>query len=125
MEWDLDVRLNGQTLWQALSGAARCLIVRRVGEENACKKARRHETIAASETAGVSARRRRGGSMGSQVCFADMHAKAGDSILAKFERLIEIVSLDASDRNDARQRWRYYGQLGYQIIRHDVQVTGG
>ena len=26
MEWDLDVRLNGQTLWQALSGAARCLI---------------------------------------------------------------------------------------------------
>lgn len=35
--------------------------------------------------------------MGSQVCFADMHAKAGDSILAKFERLIEKAGIDQID----------------------------
>ena len=35
--------------------------------------------------------------MGSQVCFADMHAKAGASSLRKFERLIGragIVRID-------------------------------
>lgn len=65
------------------------------------------------------------------VCASDrhrvlvnLHASIAEGF-EQFERLIEIVSLDASDRNDARQRWRYYGQRGYQIIRHDVQVTGG
>ena len=38
--------------------------------------------------------------MGSQVCFADMHAKAGDSILAKFERLIEKAGIDQIDFKD-------------------------
>jgi len=39
-----------------------------------------------------------------------------------FERLIEVVSLDATDREYARQRWRQYTALGYAIQRHDLQL---
>lgn len=39
-----------------------------------------------------------------------------------FERLIEVVSLDATDRECARQRWRQYTAMGYAIQRHDLQL---
>lgn len=37
-----------------------------------------------------------------------------------FERLIEIVSTDAAERDSARQRWRHYASRGYAIKRHEV-----
>lgn len=40
----------------------------------------------------------------------------------KFERLIEVVSLDAEDRDLARVRWRYYTERGYPITRHDLNL---
>lgn len=41
-----------------------------------------------------------------------------------FERLIEVVSTDASDRNQARARWRDYTERGYPITRHDLTLRG-
>lgn len=38
----------------------------------------------------------------------------------RFDRLIEVVSTDAADRNIARGRWRYYTEQGYAITRHDL-----
>ena len=38
----------------------------------------------------------------------------------RFERLIELVSTDETDRAHARRRWRHYGERGYTMIRHDV-----
>lgn len=38
----------------------------------------------------------------------------------RFERLIEIVGLDAEDRRQARERWRYYADRGYTIRRWDL-----
>ena len=40
----------------------------------------------------------------------------------KFERLIEVVSLDAMDRDLARARWRQYTERGYPIARHDLNL---
>lgn len=40
----------------------------------------------------------------------------------RFARLIEVVSTDAQDRDLARQRWRYYTEQGYAIIRHDLTL---
>jgi len=37
-----------------------------------------------------------------------------------FERLIELVSTDASDRAAARERWKGYAGRGYSIDRHEV-----
>ena len=37
-----------------------------------------------------------------------------------FERLIELVSNDDSDRNSARVRWKSYAARGYEIRTHDV-----
>ena len=37
-----------------------------------------------------------------------------------FARLFEIVSLDESDRQAARARWKAYQQRGYPIKRHEV-----
>jgi DNA polymerase III subunit chi len=42
-----------------------------------------------------------------------------------FARLIEVVSLDEADRQQARQRWKRYQQLGYDIIRHDLKLHPG
>lgn len=41
-----------------------------------------------------------------------------------FERLIEVVSTDESDRNQARARWRDYAERGYPITRHDLTLRG-
>lgn len=37
-----------------------------------------------------------------------------------FERVIELVSADGPDRQAGRSRWKYYGDRGYVIARHDV-----
>lgn len=39
-----------------------------------------------------------------------------------FERLIEVVSLDEQDRQQARARWRDYQTSGYTIVRHDLAL---
>ncbi|MGI4777308.1 MAG: DNA polymerase III subunit chi [Janthinobacterium lividum] len=40
----------------------------------------------------------------------------------RFERLIDIVGNDESDRLAARTRWRHYADRGYAIVRHDFQA---
>ncbi len=37
----------------------------------------------------------------------------------RFERLIEVVTVDEGDRLQARQRWKHYAERGYAITRHD------
>ena len=37
----------------------------------------------------------------------------------RFERLIEVVTVDEADRLQARQRWKHYAERGYAITRHD------
>ena len=39
-----------------------------------------------------------------------------------FKRVIEVVSLDDEDRQHARQRWKRYTELGYELIRHDLNL---
>jgi len=40
----------------------------------------------------------------------------------RFDRLIEVVSTDATDRAQARSRWKYYTERGYPITRHDLAL---
>ena len=40
----------------------------------------------------------------------------------RFERLIEVVTLDDEDRRGARQRWKHYADRGYSIVRHDLKL---
>ncbi len=42
----------------------------------------------------------------------------------RFERLIDIVSDEETDRQSARVRWRHYADRGYAIVRHDYQAIG-
>ena len=39
----------------------------------------------------------------------------------RFERLIEIVSLDEEDRRQARERYKFYRDRGYGIRTHDLR----
>jgi DNA polymerase-3 subunit chi len=39
---------------------------------------------------------------------------------ARFERLIEVVSVDQADREPGRARWRFYRDRGYQVTTHDI-----
>lgn len=41
-----------------------------------------------------------------------------------YERVIEVVSVDDEDRQQARGRWKQYTELGYQIVRHDLNLKG-
>jgi DNA polymerase-3 subunit chi len=43
----------------------------------------------------------------------------------RFERLIEVVSLEPDDRSQARARWKHYKDRGYDIKRYDVVVREG
>lgn len=43
---------------------------------------------------------------------------------SRFQRLIEIVSLDEEDRRLARERFRFYRDRGYEITPHDMSQTG-
>ena len=38
----------------------------------------------------------------------------------RFERLIELVTQDEDDRQQARARWKHYADRGYAIKRHDL-----
>lgn len=42
------------------------------------------------------------------------------SFFGRFERLIEIVSVDEADRQRARERFRFYRDRGYAIRTHDL-----
>ena len=39
----------------------------------------------------------------------------------RFERLIEIVSLDPADLENARERYKFYRDRGYEIRAHDLR----
>ena len=39
----------------------------------------------------------------------------------RFERLIEIVTLDDEDRRQARERYKFYRDRGYEIRTHDLR----
>jgi DNA polymerase III subunit chi len=42
------------------------------------------------------------------------------SFFSRFRRLIELVGLDESDRMEARSRYRFYRDRGYEIRSHDA-----
>ncbi len=42
------------------------------------------------------------------------------TFFARFQRLIEIVSLDEADRLAARERFKFYRDRGYQIQTHNL-----
>jgi DNA polymerase III subunit chi len=42
---------------------------------------------------------------------------------ARFERLIELVSLDDEDKQHARERYKFYRDRGYEIRTHDLRTT--
>ena len=42
---------------------------------------------------------------------------------SRFQRLIEIVSLDEEDRRLARERYKFYRDRGYEIQKHDLSKT--
>jgi DNA polymerase-3 subunit chi len=42
---------------------------------------------------------------------------------SRFQRLIEIVSVDDEDRAKARDRFRFYRDRGYEIRTHDLSNT--
>lgn len=49
----------------------------------------------------------------------------GDGVASgyeRFERTIEVVTLDEQDRQNARQRWKHYADRGYAITRHDLKL---
>lgn len=43
----------------------------------------------------------------------------------RFERLIEVVTDEPADRQEARQRWKHYADRGYAIARHDIAGREG
>jgi DNA polymerase-3 subunit chi len=44
---------------------------------------------------------------------------------SRFQRLIEIVGTDAEDRAQARERYRFYRDRGYEIRTHDLGKSRG
>lgn len=57
-----------------------------------------------------------------QHCDVLLHLGQGEAPegFERFERLIELVSSEAADRQGARARWRYYAERGYSIKTHDA-----
>lgn len=45
---------------------------------------------------------------------------ARPSFFSRFQRLIEVVTTDETDRHQARERFRYYRDRGYDIRSHDL-----
>jgi DNA polymerase-3 subunit chi len=43
---------------------------------------------------------------------------------SRFERLMEIVTREESDRERARARFRFYRERGYEIRTHDLSRSG-
>lgn len=57
----------------------------------------------------------------------DMLVNLGESVpdgFAAFDRVIEVVGLDDSSRQAARQRWRHYVEAGMELVRHDAKSEG-
>ena len=55
----------------------------------------------------------------------DVLLNLGDKVCAGFEqfaRVIEVVTLDDADRQQARQRWKHYTEQGFDILRHDLKL---
>jgi len=46
-------------------------------------------------------------------------------LFGRFERLIEIVTGDEEDRSQARERYKFYRDRGYEIRTHDMRETEG
>jgi DNA polymerase III subunit chi len=44
---------------------------------------------------------------------------------SRFQRLVEIVSIEDGDRANARARFRFYRDRGYEIRTHDLSRNGG
>jgi DNA polymerase III subunit chi len=40
----------------------------------------------------------------------------------QFDRVIEVVTQDESDRQQARSRWKLYTERGIDIVRHDLKL---
>lgn len=56
--------------------------------------------------------------------FFDILVNMGASVpdgFDRFGRLIEVVTLNETDRKEARGRWKYYADAGCNLIRHDLQ----
>ena len=45
-------------------------------------------------------------------------------VFSRFQRLVEIVSLDPDDLQRARGRWRFYSERGYPLASHDLAKPG-
>jgi len=45
------------------------------------------------------------------------------SFFGRFQRLIEIVSFEDEDRANARERYRFYRDRGYEIRTHDLSKS--
>lgn len=43
----------------------------------------------------------------------------------RFDRLIEVVTLDVADREPARERWKHYKSRGYEVKRVDLELREG
>lgn len=41
----------------------------------------------------------------------------------RFDRVIEVVSGQETDRLAARSRWKHYADRGYQIVKHDLSAA--
>lgn len=40
-----------------------------------------------------------------------------------YERVIEVVTQEPTERQSARQRWKHYSERGFQIERHDLNLA--
>ena len=61
------------------------------------------------------------------VAHHDVLLNLGESVpegFERFERLIEVVTLDEPDRVVARRRWRHYADRGYALKRVDLLLKG-
>jgi DNA polymerase III subunit chi len=53
-----------------------------------------------------------------------LNLRAEWPFFGRFWRLVEIVSLEDSDRERARERYRFYRDRGYEIRSHDLSKVG-
>lgn len=51
-------------------------------------------------------------------------SNARPAFFSRFQRLIEIVTTDETDRQAARERFRFYRDRGYDIRSHDLSQVG-
>lgn len=47
--------------------------------------------------------------------------QAPPSVFSRFDRLLEIVTLEETDLMAGRQRYRHYKERGYDLVTHDMQ----